>query len=603
MLIIKGIYKMSFRNTIIEHFEALLQESEKKVDTILAKKTKGGATVYELVQAAMQNDYEIAEEEISPKDLLMQFDEHKEISKYLDWVVKQYIGEEFQFGDITQLNDDLKKFSKYSKNKNVFENPDLGRIATYAQLKTKLDEIDDNDMSLLGSSQKKNAIKTSGSKDVDIFADDKDFLIVIPKTKAASIYWGRGTRWCTAADNGYFEYYTNQGPLYILINKKDKTEKYQFHLESGSFMDKNDNAICLPLFLDRYKNIREMFRKAVFGITDLPSYELKAWREKYPLSDEKIVDLVKKSDASQCKHISPKRFTEELCAELFTTNGETLDYIPKNIKNNKSFWEKSIMKNGMVLRYMGEDIIQKYGKKGEAYYDAVKSKGEALQYVPRNKISYNMCKKAVVSSEKALQHVPDEFKTEEICHLSLMKALSNYYNGDIPNVVKFLPDEFKTEELCNLLLMKNGNVLQYVPEKLKTPEICLTAIENKENAFNYTPQKLQNNKSFIVAAFQKNPGIIKHLPRNKITFEMCKKAVWENYRNIEYVPKNILNEELCVMAAIHHGIDGFIKVPEELRTTSVCRALANHYSMNGYPFPSFVKEQLPDHIKQEFGII
>ena len=54
---------------------------------------------------------------------------------------------------------------------------------------------------------------------------------------------GSGTEWCTATGktDNYFNQYIKQGPLYIFDNGKG--EKYQFHYESGQFMNKNDASI------------------------------------------------------------------------------------------------------------------------------------------------------------------------------------------------------------------------------------------------------------------------------------------------------------------------------------------------------------------------
>jgi hypothetical protein len=54
---------------------------------------------------------------------------------------------------------------------------------------------------------------------------------------------GSGTEWCTAVtDSRYFKQYIEQGPLYIFY-KPGSVERYQFHFESGQFMDKNDNSV------------------------------------------------------------------------------------------------------------------------------------------------------------------------------------------------------------------------------------------------------------------------------------------------------------------------------------------------------------------------
>lgn len=69
--------------------------------------------------------------------------------------------------------------------------------------------------------------------------------IVIPETTEASNFFGRGTRWCTAATgaHNYFEEYNKQGPLYIIIFKGEDGKKWQFHPPSGSFMDARDEEI------------------------------------------------------------------------------------------------------------------------------------------------------------------------------------------------------------------------------------------------------------------------------------------------------------------------------------------------------------------------
>ena len=84
-------------------------------------------------------------------------------------------------------------------------------------------------------------IKEMGAEKV---YEDNDWLIIVPKTREAAIYYGKGTKWCTASTGGYnyFERYNNEGKLYININK-NTGDKYQFHFESNSFMDAEDKPI------------------------------------------------------------------------------------------------------------------------------------------------------------------------------------------------------------------------------------------------------------------------------------------------------------------------------------------------------------------------
>ena len=89
-----------------------------------------------------------------------------------------------------------------------------------------------------------------------MFYEDSDWVVYIPETYAASCKLGQGTSWCTASteSSDYYDDYTEDGPLYIIINKKDKNEKYQFHFETDSFMDIDDDDIDLFAFFKEERN-------------------------------------------------------------------------------------------------------------------------------------------------------------------------------------------------------------------------------------------------------------------------------------------------------------------------------------------------------------
>lgn len=81
--------------------------------------------------------------------------------------------------------------------------------------------------------------------DSEVIVDKQEILIVTPKTMKASCTLGKGTEWCTATEDkehNRFDYYDEQGPLYIIFDKRDG-KRYQFHLESGQFMDEKDRQV------------------------------------------------------------------------------------------------------------------------------------------------------------------------------------------------------------------------------------------------------------------------------------------------------------------------------------------------------------------------
>ena len=58
----------------------------------------------------------------------------------------------------------------------------------------------------------------------------------------ASCDLGSGTAWCTSTGqtDNWFKQYINEGPIYVIINKSDPKDKYQFNYETYQFMDRND---------------------------------------------------------------------------------------------------------------------------------------------------------------------------------------------------------------------------------------------------------------------------------------------------------------------------------------------------------------------------
>jgi hypothetical protein len=132
---------------------------------------------------------------------------------------------------------------------------------TYYALEDLVDSFTDADATPVSSSQ------YSQIPDLKILYDGPYGFLAIPQTEEASCAVGSGTRWCTSArEDNQFEYYNEQGNLYVWIEKGDK---YQFHFEDGQFMDsrnrpispekmhyfRNTNPITKKLFMERERKI------------------------------------------------------------------------------------------------------------------------------------------------------------------------------------------------------------------------------------------------------------------------------------------------------------------------------------------------------------
>lgn len=157
--------------------------------------------------------------------------------QYVVWVVRQYIKNNLKYEDIYKLEDNLAVFAKTKgQHKRLGINSDINQYdwKTLADVAKKLGSTDIADTDQADPTQ---------VKDAKVLYNGPLGMLSVPETEAASCELGRGTKWCTASQkNNMFAYYNKQGPLYVWHDKKHK-DKYQFHFESGQFMDDRDEPI------------------------------------------------------------------------------------------------------------------------------------------------------------------------------------------------------------------------------------------------------------------------------------------------------------------------------------------------------------------------
>ena len=181
--------------------------------------------------------------------------------------------------DPTTLNDRVGTYSKwllnlYKKDKNVASDEELADsyvfLKAYDKAKTagKIDRKDINSFKSVdelytyleskGAADPSEVISKRGAEkkikaDAEkVFEDDK-WTIIVPKTHAASCFYGASAKWCTTSRDSdhHFKQYSSQGPLYILISKKDPNVKFQFHFPSKQFANvRND----MDSYEDRMEN-------------------------------------------------------------------------------------------------------------------------------------------------------------------------------------------------------------------------------------------------------------------------------------------------------------------------------------------------------------
>ena len=125
--------------------------------------------------------------------------------KYLDWVGKNLDVVNFDEG-LSKLGPALDKFEKISSNLPV---TDLLQYKSIGQLLSALSEYDGR--------QRREIKRVEGG---NVVYDDGRYFVVNPLTHESSCYYGKGTKWCTAAEtDSHFKRYNEDGKLFYILDR------------------------------------------------------------------------------------------------------------------------------------------------------------------------------------------------------------------------------------------------------------------------------------------------------------------------------------------------------------------------------------------------
>lgn len=163
------------------------------------------------------------------------------MGKYGKWLLGLYKIKRLKTEDLYKAKQYLSVYVKYINRVSV---KDINQLRSLQDLYSVIKEFIDDPNQAASHNDEIRKIKEGAEK----VYEDNEWVIIIPHTKEASCYYGKGTQWCTAAEKSmnYFDKYNKEGNLFININKRTQ-EKYQFHFETESFMDATDTEIESPI--------------------------------------------------------------------------------------------------------------------------------------------------------------------------------------------------------------------------------------------------------------------------------------------------------------------------------------------------------------------
>jgi hypothetical protein len=253
---------------------------------------------------------------------------------------------------------------------------------------------------------------------------------------------------------------------------------------------------------------------------------------------------------------------EYMTDEIIKLNGLALKYVPKD-KITFEMCEIAIKENGLALEYVLADKMtdDEYVLICEL---AVQSNGSTLQYVLTDKMTDKeylyICKLAVKQDGYVLKYVPIEKMTDNIIELAVTNRGS---------VLQFIHEKKMTDKMtdkkylhiCKEAIRQNGLALQYVVADKMTVEeyfnICRQAVEHNGYALQYVvADKMTVEEYFNICrqAVEENGCTLEYIPIEKRTDEIIKLAIQNCGPMLEFIPDNKKSPEIIKLAVKHYGL-------------------------------------------------
>jgi hypothetical protein len=200
--------------------------------------------------------------------------------KFLMWVGKNFDSINFN----SNFNDLVNKLREFDR---ISSNLPLTDVNSYNNLEQLAKALVD-----YANRPRREVKKVEGG---NVVYEDPRFFVVNPLTYQSSCYYGKGTKWCTAADTDHqFTQYNQDGKLFYILDKTKPTNDPYYKI---AILQKfNGDNTAYDAKDETIKNLSELvgeenYKKITTSINDYLELEfaeqLKIWRDKESAKKEK----------------------------------------------------------------------------------------------------------------------------------------------------------------------------------------------------------------------------------------------------------------------------------------------------------------------------
>jgi hypothetical protein len=467
------------------------------------------------------------------------------------WLVGQYAQGKLRLEDLGTANETLTMFRRYAQRLEPTQR-DLGQYPNLAAVwEAVIGFANAEEQQISGKAQKALDRDKAYAESRILRQDPDGFTIAVPLTEFAAKWWGRGTRWCTAAEknNQFWEYHKKAPLILVVIPELKEKGKFQFWVTEHSvqFMDVADSPVSEVLIT-------------------------KYWPRFVP-----IISFALQRNSWALERVPQKLRTEELCRIAVAQDGLALRCVPEDLRTDE-IYRIALAQSGLALEHVPEAL-----RTEEVCRIAVAQRGWALGAVPKKLRTGEMCRIAVAQDGWALQYVPQQLRTKAMCRIAVAKT------GE---ALMHVPEALRTDEIYRIAVAQNYEALAYVPERLRTEEMYRTAVAQNGGALRNVPEKLRTDAICSIAVAQTGYAL-GYVPWDLRTEDMCRIAVAQSGLALEHVSEDLRTQEVCRIAVSQYG--GVLRyVPEDLRTEDMCQIAV---AQDGRAL-----EHVPKHLRDRLSI-
>jgi hypothetical protein len=202
--------------------------------------------------------------------------ETKKMGTYSKWLLKLFQDGKLLLEDLYKATEYLTLFNKLKAQKVITgAEADINRYGSLPDLFKQLKEIGGTGETGEDESYLLKDRYYINQGEAEVFHEDDDYLIVIPRTLKASQFYALGTEWCTQYPD-MFKKYSGQGDLYIIIvknqiNTESERRRMQFHFQTTQFMDMVDDDIYAQereFFVAYFQSVKESWKLRYDSVVD-----------------------------------------------------------------------------------------------------------------------------------------------------------------------------------------------------------------------------------------------------------------------------------------------------------------------------------------------